>query len=223
MSTDQLATLRQTLPQLWKILPQLRPSFHLDSADEVNAEFLSRQEIRAVLWDVDGTIMSYHGSDVDPAFPRLRHLFANGPARHAILSNCDERRFDELAAIFPEIPIVRGYAAASGPVFRQKWRGEDTHTPKQVAALLSDGARQIRKPAGQLVRYGMELLGIDDPHAVLMVGDQYLTDVASANLAVARSAKVPTFRRDTFPLSIRISQRLEWLVYALGSAIFSAG
>ena len=223
MSTGQLATLRQTLPQLWNILSQLRPTFHLDSADEVNAEFLNRHDIRAVLWDVDGTLMSYHGSDIDPAFPQLRHLFASGPARHAILSNCDERRFEELAVIFPEIPIVRGYATASGPVFRQKWRGEDSHTSEQIETLLSNGARQMRKPAGQLVRYGMELLGIDDPQAVLMVGDQYLTDVASANLSGARSAKVPTFRRDTFPLSIRISQRLEWLVYALGSAILSRG
>ena len=223
MSTGQLATLRQTLPQLWKLLSQLRPTFHLDSADEVNAEFLNRHEIRAVLWDVDGTLMCYHGSDVDPAFPQLRHLFANGPARHAILSNCDERRFEELAAIFPEIPIVRGYTPASGHVFRRKWRGEDTHTSEQIETLLSNGARQIRKPAGQLVRYGMELLRVDDHQAVLMVGDQYLTDVASANLAGVRSAKVPTFRRDTFPLSIQISQRLERLVYAVGSAIFSGG
>ncbi len=222
MSTGQLATLRQTLPQLWKILSQLQPTFHLDSAYEVNAEFLNRHEIRAVLWDVDGTIMSYHGSDVDTAFPQLRHLFVHGPARHAILSNCDERRFDELAAIFPEIPIVRGYTTASGPVFRQTWHGEDTHTSEQIEALLSNGARQMRKPAGQLVHYGMELLGIDDPQTVLMVGDQYLTDVASANLAGACSAKVPTFHRDTFPFSIRISQRLERLVYALGSAIFTA-
>ncbi|MFQ5703662.1 MAG: HAD hydrolase-like protein [Gemmatimonadales bacterium] len=223
MSTGQLSTLRQTIPQLWKILSCLQPTFRLDSVAEANAEFIGKHEFRGVLWDVDGTIMAYHGSDVDPAFPHLRSLFANGPARHAILSNCDEPRFDALAIIFPEIPIVRGYATPAGSVFRHKWRGEDTHTADAITAILASGGRQLRKPAGRLVRYTMELLEIDDPAAVLLVGDQYLTDVASANLAGARAAKVPTFRRDTFPLSIRMSQRLEWLLYALGSAIFSSG
>ncbi len=80
---------------------------------------------------------------------------------------------------------------------------------EQVSALLANGARQIRKPSGDLITYAMNVLGIDDPKSILMVGDQYLTDVASANLAGARSAKVRTFRRDTFPASIRFSQRLE--------------
>lgn len=217
MSTGQLSTLRQTIPKLWKVLSRLQPTFRLDSVAEVNAEFIGRHEFRGVLWDVDGTIMSYHGSDVDPAFPHLRSLFASGPARHAILSNCDDQRFDTLATMFTDIPIVRGYVTSNGSVFRHSLQGKDTHTAREVAAILSAGGRQMRKPTGELVRYGMELLQIDDPTSVLMVGDQYLTDVASANLAGARSAKVPTFRRDTFPLSIRISQRLESLVFAIGS------
>ncbi len=59
----------------------------------------------------------------------------------------------------------------------------------------------------------MELLAEKDQNRVLMVGDQYLTDVASANLAGIRSAKVRTFRRDTFPRSLRFSQALEVTLY----------
>ena len=214
MATDHLATFRQIVPRLWQLLGQLRPTFHLDTVAAVDGAFLQRYGIRAVLWDVDGTIMSYHGRDIDPGFAHVRELFQNGPARHAILSNCDEVRFDELGRIFPEVPVVRGYTTSDGPVFRSKTNGTDTHTPGEVERLLAAGGRQIRKPSGELVRSCMRALEVDDPHAVLMVGDQYLTEVASANLAGVRSAKVKTFRRDTFPRAIRLSQRLEALLYA---------
>jgi predicted HAD superfamily phosphohydrolase YqeG len=47
---------------------------------------------------------------------------------------------------------------------------------------------------------------------VALVGDQYLTDVATANLAGIRSIKVPTLGRASFPPSVRLLQRVdEWL------------
>lgn len=219
MSGDQLLTFRQSLPRMAQLLTKMRPTFHLDSAADVDAGFLERHGIRGVLWDVDGTVMTYHGQDVDPAFPHVRELFRNGPARHAVLSNCDEERFEVLGRIFPEVPLVRGYTTADGFVFRSRSGGRDTHDREQVEELLANGGRQIRKPSGDLIRYGMRLLEVDDPKAMLVVGDQYLTDVASANLAEARSVKVKTFRRDTFPLTIRFTQRLEQLLYLLGSRI----
>ncbi len=219
MSGDQLLTLRQSLPRMAQLLTKMRPTFQLDSAADVDAGFLERHGIRGVLWDVDGTVMAYHGQDVDAAFPHVRELFRKGPARHAVLSNCDEERFEVLGRIFPEVPLVRGYTTADGLVFRNRSGGRDTHDREQVEKLLANGGLQIRKPSGDLIRYGMRLLEVDDPKAMLMVGDQYLTDVASANLAVARSVKVKTFRRDTFPLTIRFTQRLEQLLYLLGSRI----
>jgi predicted HAD superfamily phosphohydrolase YqeG len=219
MSGDFLLTLRQSLPRMAQLLTKMRPTFDLDSAADVNAGFLERHGVQAVLWDVDGTVMAYHSQDVDPAFAHLRELFRNGPARHAMLSNCDEERFELLGRIFPEVPIVRGYTTDDGLVFRNRSGGRDTHDPGQVEELLANGDCQIRKPSGELVRYGMQLLEVGDPNSVLMVGDQYLTDVASANLAGARSAKVKTFRRDTFPLTIRFAQRLEQVLYLLGSRI----
>ena len=215
MPTDHLATLRQSIPRIRQLLSQLEPTYQLETVAEINAAFLERNEIRAVLWDVDGTIMSYHGKDVDPGFPHVRAMFRDGPARHAILSNCDEARFDELGRMFPEVPLLRGYSAPRESVFRYRLREIDTHTQEDIERLLATGGRQIRKPSGELIEYGMKVLEETDPQAVLMVGDQYLTDIASANLAGTRSARVKTFRRDTFPRSIRTSQRLETLIYRL--------
>ena len=215
MARDQYATMLQTLPRLWTIARKTKPTYHLDSAKEITADFLEREGISGVLWDVDGTIMSYHAKVIDDEFAHLGDLIANGPAKHGILSNCDEDRFLELAEMFPEFPSLRGYTTPAGTVFRKTYKREDTHTHKQVSDILANGGRQIRKPSGELVQFGMEALGVTDPQAILMVGDQYLTDVASANLAGAKSAKVRTFRRDTFPLSIRISQRLERALYVV--------
>lgn len=219
MPANHFATLRQSLPRLGRLITQLRPTFHLDSVNAVDGEFLRTNGVRAVLWDVDGTVMAYHAHDVDPQFPHVRMLLRDGPARHAILSNCDERRFEELGEIFPEVPLLRGYTTKQGAVFRRKLGGQDTHTAEAVEALLAAGGRQIRKPSGELIRYGMEVLDVDDAAAVLMVGDQYLTDVASANLAGAKSVKVRTFRRDTFPRDIQASQRIEQFLYLIGSYI----
>lgn len=217
MSGDQLLTVRQSLPRMAQLLTKMRPSFHLDSAAAVDAAFIAGHGFEGVLWDVDGTVMAYHAQDVDPAFPHLRELFRNGPGRHAILSNCDEERFQVLGRIFPEVHLLRGYSTPEGLVFRNRLGGRDTHDGNQVAALLARGGRQIRKPSGDLVRYAMSLLEVKSPSAMLIVGDQYLTDVASANLAHARSVKVKTFRRDTFPLAIRFTQRIEKLLYLMGA------
>ena len=217
MPRDYLATVRQTLPRLALVVRHLRPTFHIHDVSALSPEFFAAQDVEGVIWDVDGTIMTYHAMEIADEFrPTLRQLFRDdGPPRHAILSNCDEERFLTLGHIFPEIPVLRGYDTASGPVFRRRLRGRDTHTAEDLERLFAAGARQIRKPNGPLVRYAMGELGVEDPSRVVMVGDQYFTDVASANLAGVRSVKVRTFGRETFPRSIRFTQRLEAMVYRL--------
>ncbi len=215
MPGDRLATLRQSLPRLRKLLAELEPTFRFETVAEVDAVFIREKGIRGVFWDVDGTLMSYHANDVDDRFPHIRALFRDGPARHAILSNCDEARYEELGRMFPEVPIIRGYSTPDGSVFRHRLAGNDTHTAQQVHRILSADGVQIRKPNGELIQYGMSVLEINDPQTILMVGDQYLTDIASANLAGTKSVKVATFRPETFPMSIRASQGVERLLYAL--------
>lgn len=215
MPGNRFATLRQSLPHIRDLMSKLEPSFRFSAVDEIDAEFIEEKDIRAVLWDVDGTLMGYHANDIDPRFPNIWPLFRNGPARHAILSNCDEVRYEQLGRMFSEIPVIRGYRTPDGSIFRHKLAGNDTHTAEEVSRILSTGGVLMRKPSGDLIRYGMTVFEISDPQTVLMVGDQYLTDVASANLAGALSAKVPTFKPRTFPLSIRVGQRAEQILYAL--------
>ena len=51
---------------------------------------------------------------------------------------------------------------------------------------------------------------------VVMVGDQYTTDIAGANLAGIRSIKVATIARHSFPFPVRLLQTMEdMLVRAL--------
>ncbi len=109
--------------------------------------------------------------------------------------------------------IVRD-ALGDAVLFRRLFEGADSWTPDELAARLAEGARVIRKPNRLLVEYAVrELEATRD--SVLMVGDQYLTDVAGANLAGVRSVKLPTVEPGSFRWSVRISQRIESLLFAL--------
>ena len=193
----------------------MRPTWWFTDISALTADRLVELGIAAAIWDVDGTLMSYHAEEVDPRFhAQIRALFRDSRVRHAILSNCGEERFLLLGRLFPEIPVMRGYRRRDGEtVFRILHGGNDSLSG--VAALLADGAQPIRKPDGELVRRAMAALGVEEPARVVMIGDQYMTDVASANLAGARSIKVDTFRRDSFPLPVKLSQSLERMLYAI--------
>jgi predicted HAD superfamily phosphohydrolase YqeG len=195
----------------------MRPTWRLADVSAVTAEWLVHRGIEAAIWDVDGTLMSYHGSEIDPRFrEHIRTLFQDPRVRHAVLSNCGEQRFALLGQMFPEIAVLRGYRRRDGEVVLRVLRGsEDSLSGQALEALRGAGARALRKPDGELVRRAMEALGVEKPHQVVMIGDQYMTDVASASLAGARSIKVQTFRRDTFPLPVKLGQDLERMLYAV--------
>ena len=61
----------------------------------------------------------------------------------------------------------------------------------------------------------MRVIGCPDRSGVVMVGDQYFTDIAGANLAGIRSIKVDTFDPPSFPFVLRSFQRIESLLYRL--------
>lgn len=195
------------------LLRELEPALCLPDARAITPELLRREGIGAVVWDVDGTLMSYHAPAVDPEIrPVLEALIDAGVAQ-AILSNCGERRFLDLGRIFPELPIVRGYELRGTRTYRVLHRGSDQPGATVVHDLLQQGARPIRKPDGPLLLQVLTALGGVSPTEALMVGDQYLTDVATANLAGVRAAKVPTWKPETFPLPVRASQVLERVAY----------
>jgi predicted HAD superfamily phosphohydrolase YqeG len=204
-------------PRFFSIVRRLRPTFHLAGADAIDADFVVENQIRGLIWDVDGTLMGHHRSGLDPSLTStVGALFELESVRHAIVSNCEEDRYRELCGIFPRIPILIGYETPEGPVFRVR-RGEEETLDRaegdEAVAGLDPAWRLLRKPSGELVQRAMQALGRLPERDVLMVGDQYFTDIASANLAGIRSAKVPPLDPASFPLTVRLGHRIEPLLY----------
>lgn len=222
-STGWVHTARRILPDLFRLVGKIVPTFELDGIGALDEAFLERHAIRALIWDVDGTLMAHHASELDPeiraAFDALR---SRSGLRHAIVSNCPAHRFGELGDIFPDMPVVLGLETADGPAFRILEGGEEKLGGVGRGRLGSGGSdvRPLRKPSAALLHEALRAIGFEGaPEAALMVGDQYFTDIASANLAGVRSAKVPTLRPGSFPRTVRFGQMVErWLYRALHGA-----
>lgn len=209
------STFFQTLPKLGAVLKRMRPTWHLSSLGELDAAFVARHGIQGLVWDVDGTLTGDRRPSVDPrANPAFRALLALPALKHVVLSNAGEERYVELGTVLPELTILRAYEKGEEILYRKRRGASDTWTPEEVERQIAAGARVIRKPNAILVEYAVRELGL--PAAgVVMVGDQYMTDVAGANMGGIRSVKLPTMARETFRTSVRFSQRLEQGIYAL--------
>ncbi len=211
--TDWVLTLRQTLPRVGTVLRNLRPTLHLPDLRAIDGALLAEHGIRGIIWDIDGTVMPNHAGTVHPEFAAAFDALLSHPQlRHVILSNSGERRFAELGTIFPAIPILRAYKTKDGPRFRRLLDGVDHWSGAEGEV---SGAQVLKKPEAVLIELALRELGLDDPQSVLMVGDQYFTDIAGANLGGVRSAKVDTLARETFTLPIRLFQRTEAILYRM--------
>lgn len=210
-----IATFMQSAPRLMSLLHQMRPTWQLPSLLALDAAFLERHSIMAIIWDVDGTLTGDRRPALAPEVEApFQTLLSHSTLQHAVLSNAGEARYRELGTMFPRMPILRAYTLGKAVLFRRLFEGADSWTPAELATRLAEGARVIRKPSGLLVEYAVRELGVMK-EGVLMVGDQHLTDIAGANLAGVRSVKLPTLAPDSFRRSVRISQRLEALLFAL--------
>lgn len=211
---DWLATVVQGGPELAKLRRHMLPTLHLDSVAALDLAFLQSLGVSAVIWDVDGTLMRRHGRSVAPeladAFARL---CSDHSLRHAILSNCGEQRFVDLAAIFPSIPILRVYAGDFGLVVRRRLGGDERWTDGSGNVTHVRTGHVLRKPSVAMVRIALAELGCTVPLTALMVGDQYLTDVAPANIAGVRTVKVRTIDPHSFPATVRALQWAERMLY----------
>jgi HAD superfamily phosphatase (TIGR01668 family) len=193
----------------------MRPTWHLPSLAVVTPEFLRAQGLRGVIWDVDGVLTGDRRPDLVPQSEGpFRTLLAAGGLRHVVLSNASEERFRQLGGMFPAVPILRGYRLGGETVFRRLVGVADSWTDEVLERRLAAGARVIRKPSAALVDYAVRELACDKGE-VVMIGDQYLTDVAGANLGGVRSIRVPTLAPETFRPAVRLSQRIETALFAL--------
>lgn len=218
--SDWITTTRQALPRFFKLVSKLKPTFHLPDMTAVDQGFVEAHRVAALLWDVDGTLMPHHEMGVAPEFQAtLKNLEARIP--QAILSNCGEARFNELGRIFPELPVLKAYKTGNGRVvLRVLERGvehwsESAGTERRAVEKPSEPLTPVKKPSAELIEFALDHLGAPARERTFMVGDQYFTDIAGANLAGIGSIKVPTFKPESFPFPVRSFQMFERAVYRL--------
>ncbi len=210
---DWLRTVAQELGRVPLLLRHMRPSLELDAIDHLEPATLLALGVRALVWDVDGTLMHRGDSTVAPGPQHaLTRLLAHPAFKHVILSNCGEARFLQLAEMFPGIPLLRVYRARYRHLYRRRLGGADHWTAGEPTPGELEGARALKKPSPELMRFALRELGTPPAH-VAVIGDQRLTDVACASLAGARSVKVPTVGRESFPFPVRVLQRTEEALY----------
>ncbi len=208
-------TALQSGRHLWRLTREMVPTWHADSVARLTPSFLDANHVEGVIWDVDGTLTSYHGRSIERSVAsHFAELVRRPGIRHLILSNAPESRYAELSNIFPGIPVLRVYELRGKLHRRVMVSGSDSTPADSHRALLEAGARALRKPHAALIREALDVLGCAGSQAV-MVGDQYLTDVAGAGLAGIRSIKVMTLAPSTFPKSVRIAQAAEQMLFVL--------
>ena len=120
--------------------------------------------------------------------------------------------------MFPGVPVVLGYEMKVGCVFRITRDAETRWWSPGDDRLFGkpEIVSPIRKPSAKLIEAALvELNMSNEPEAVLLVGDQYFTDIVSANLVGVRSAKVTTMKQSSFPIPVKLSQQLETILYRL--------
>lgn len=210
-----VGTIAQSGTRIFALVRHMRPTWHLDSLNEFTPEFVRDHGIAGVIWDVDGTLTAHHASVISPevvdAFARLR---AVADLRHVIASNANDARFHQLGSMFPDIPVIRASRTASGIACQRLLHGEEKWFSDSGAVIARPTGRVLRKPDKDIVRRAVSELHCASD-AVVMIGDQYLTDIAGAALAGIRSIKLPTIARASFPRGVRVAQRVEQFVYAV--------
>ena len=191
----------------------MRPTHHAACITEITPGFVRDQQIELILWDVDGTLGPWHCSELAPrpaqAWAALREL---PELTHLILSNCGDARWLELGQMFPQIRVLRGFQTKTGPILQQFLGGTETWLGGEAG---HETTGTLRKPSAELVQLALGVARCSKPERALMIGDQYLTDVAGASMAGIRSIKLTTIQRGSFPFAVRLLQRMEDILYRL--------
>lgn len=247
MSIDTLRTAAQFMKNLrvnWAYY-NLMPGEFVDSVCDISPAFLRKRGIEGIVWDVDNTLMEYHGTAVDPSVRAAHEELCSFP--QVVLSNSDEKRYCELGRVFPDVPVLRAYEGRTGRLrwhgfraYRRLFGGYSTldstpgfNSSREVRAIHSEDSdglhprlkyyRALRKPNPDLFRYAQKELGIDDPKKVAVIGDRASTDISGGNQAGMYTIKVAPLRPETEPASGMVGRWCEvgvmaWHAYRLRQA-----
>ena len=163
----------------------LMPTYAARSVESLGGNPECLGGIDLVAFDVDGTLTEHHGRPDDRIADLLTGLGDAG-LKLCVISNAYGERVEELHDIL-------------GSPFNMS-----IITPALVAPEYQRASR-YRKPSPAMLLHAAQTHGVPTSR-VLMVGDQILKDIASANRARAKSMLVPK-RGDRDDPKVRVLQR----------------
>ncbi|MBH1980514.1 HAD-IIIA family hydrolase [Candidatus Saccharibacteria bacterium] len=157
-----------------KSLDELRPTHIVKGVEGITPSSLDRNglgtsAIKAIAFDVDGTLMGHHEINVEHDVYRALNDLAEASYKLYIISNAYGDRVDELKDMFE-------YNGVKARVV----------TPQYVTPA-GESPKKYRKPHTAMI----EDVAANAGGSVLMVGDQMIKDVLSANRADMPSVLVP--------------------------------
>lgn len=128
------------MPPFSEALPskrELRPDQQVDSVAEIDARALYDRGIRAIAFDADQTLCRFHGMGINDRLLTnievMRGLFAD---RLCIISNCTDRRREELIEHFPLHVVPASKRKPSAEPYREAERHFDV--PPEQWAFVGD-------------------------------------------------------------------------------------
>jgi HAD superfamily hydrolase (TIGR01662 family) len=157
-----------------KSFDQLRPTHIAKTVEGITPELLSESglgldRIGAIAFDVDGTLMAHHETRVEHSVYKTLRGLADASYSLYIISNAYGDRVDELRSMFE-------YDGVEAKVI----------TPEYVTPR-GESTGKYRKPSSAMLKR----VSYETDGDVLMVGDQMVKDVWSANRADMPSVLVP--------------------------------
>jgi|GEM_PF-1362577 len=173
-----------------RFLDQLCPTYITSSVETLTPDLFEKNKNRilgrvdAVAFDVDGTLMNHHDTELDDSVKKMLYSLSETGLRLFIISNAYDSRAKELKDIFS--------------------KGFDMRviTPVDVAGSMDP--KKFRKPNPSMIQLALSELG--EHEEFMMVGDQMLKDVLSAQRADVLSMLVPR-RGEGDDWRVRLLQR----------------
>ncbi|MDB5183958.1 MAG: family hydrolase [Candidatus Saccharibacteria bacterium] len=179
-----------------EVLGRFRPTHIVRSIEGVTPEALEASglgDIDAIAVDSDGTGTDYHAEFIEDSVRETYMTLARAGIRLYVVTNSYNARVDTLRGMYEHSEL-----------------GMKVITPEMVSG--GDNPKKYRKPKSDM----LELIQQEVGSRVLMIGDQMMKDVWSANKAGAPSVLLPrrgegddpNVRRFQRPVELRLRQRL---------------
>ncbi len=215
----------------------------ISSLAALSIDNLALNGIKGIIWDVDGTLVGYHGKSLDEtAREKLEQSIAAG-LQNVILSNSGEERFNELGRIFAgyDVKVACGYQRkknAIGPLYvtRVIYHGEDTcfyediGRRKQLVSFDPLNYKKLKKPNPDLIDIAVREMSNDystshqmpaiPSYQIAMVGDKAFTDISGGNQAGCFTVQIkPPMQPKKDPILARVGRALEYGILAVYRAV----